>query len=75
MPAMKDRINALVKFREEYRPFAPAILHRYGEEYFADYQESPYMERTLRFRKEVVDRVPAVVHADGTGRVQTVKRE
>jgi carbamoyltransferase len=74
-PAMKDRINALVKFREEYRPFAPAILDRHGEEYFEDYQESPYMERTLRFRKGVVDRVPAVVHADGTGRLQTVKRE
>jgi len=74
-PAMKDRINALVKFREEYRPFAPAILDRYGSEYFENYQESPYMERALRFRKEVVDRVPAVVHADGTGRVQTVKRE
>lgn len=74
-PAMKDRINALVKFREEYRPFAPAILDRYGDEYFEDYQESPYMERALRFRKEVADRVPAVVHADGTGRVQTVKRE
>ncbi len=74
-PAMKDRINTLVKFREEYRPFAPAILDRYGDEYFEDYQGSPYMERTLRFRKEVVGRVPAVVHVDGTGRVQTVKRE
>ena len=47
-------------FREEYRPFAPAILDRHGSEYFEHYQESPYMERTLRFRKEVVDRVPAV---------------
>lgn len=72
---MKERINAKVKFREEYRPFAPSILHEYGEEYFRNYQECPYMERTLEWRKEVVDKVPAVVHADGTGRAQTVKEE
>lgn len=72
---MKDKINSLVKFREEFRPFAPSILHEYGPEYFENYQESPYMERTLRFREEVRDRVPAVVHVDGTGRLQTVKKE
>ena len=72
---MKDRINTLVKFREEFRPFAPAILHDFGEEYFENYQESPYMERTLKFKKEVVNKVPAVVHVDYTGRVQSVKRE
>jgi carbamoyltransferase len=72
---MKDAINARVKFREEFRPLAPSILHEYGEEYFSDYQESPYMERTLLFREAVRDRVPAVVHVDGSGRLQTVKRE
>jgi carbamoyltransferase len=72
---MKDAINARVKFREEFRPLAPSILHEYGEEYFIDYQESPYMERTLLFREAVRDRVPAVVHVDGSGRLQTVKRE
>jgi carbamoyltransferase len=72
---MKDRLNREVKFREEFRPFAPAILHEHGPHYFEDYQESPYMERTLRFRPEVRVRVPAVVHVDGTGRLQTVKRE
>lgn len=74
-PTMKDEINKRVKFREPYRPFAPSILHEYGSEYFEDYQESPYMERTLRFRSEVRDRVPAVVHDDGTGRLQTVRAE
>ncbi len=73
--SMKDRINASVKFREEFRPFAPSILHEYGHEYFMHYQETPYMERTLLFRPEVVDKVPAVVHEDGTGRLQSVKRE
>lgn len=72
---MKDKLNDMVKFREEFRPFAPSILHEFGSEYFENYQESPYMERTLKFRKEIVSKVPAVVHIDGTGRLQTVKAE
>ncbi|TAL49279.1 MAG: carbamoyltransferase, partial [Methylovulum sp.] len=71
---IKDRINAEVKFREAFRPFAPSILHEHGADYFENYQESPYMERTLRFRPAVLDKVPGVVHVDGTGRLQTVKR-
>lgn len=72
---MKERINARVKLREPFRPFAPSILHEYGDEFFENYQESPYMERTLRFREKVVSRIPAVVHVNGTGRLQTVKAE
>jgi carbamoyltransferase len=72
-PDMKQRINDRVKFRELYRPLAPSILHEHGSEYFEGYQESPYMERTLPFRPQVRDRVPAVVHVDGTGRLQSVK--
>jgi len=72
---MKEKINETVKFREEFRPFAPSILHEHGDEYFYHYQESPYMERTLTFREEVRDKVPAVVHVDGTGRLQTVREE
>ncbi|MEE9398442.1 MAG: carbamoyltransferase C-terminal domain-containing protein [Methylococcales bacterium] len=74
-PLMKDKINQLVKFREHFRPFAPSILHEFGDEYFESYQESPYMERTLKFRADVIVKVPAVVHVDNTGRLQTVKRE
>ena len=73
--SMKEKINSRVKFREEYRPFAPAILHEHGEEYFEDYQETPYMERALRFRPDAREKVPAVYHEDGTGRLQTVKAE
>ncbi len=73
-PSIKDKINATVKFREEFRPFAPAILHEFGSDYFHDYQESPYMERTLRFRDSAAEKVPGVVHADLTGRLQTVKQ-
>jgi len=72
---MKDRINARVKLREPFRPFAPSILHEYGDEFFENYQEAPYMERTLRFRDKAALKIPAVVHVNGTGRVQTVKAE
>jgi carbamoyltransferase len=72
---MKDKVNALVKFREAYRPLAPSILHEKGPEYFENYQESPYMDRTLKFRADKAPLVPAVVHADGTGRLQSVYRE
>ena len=72
---IKERLNAQVKYREEFRPFAPSILHEAGPEYFENYQESPYMERALVFRSEVRSKVPGVVHIDNTGRLQTVKRE
>lgn len=72
---LKNLINGRVKFRELYRPLAPAILDEKGADYFEDYQTSPYMERTLTFRTEVRDRVPGVVHQDGTGRPQSVREE
>ncbi|WP_066709482.1 carbamoyltransferase family protein [Curvibacter delicatus] len=72
VPGVKDMINARVKFREGFRPFAPAVLDNFGSEYFENYQSSPYMERTLRFNGVVRDRVLGVVHVDGTGRVQSV---
>ncbi|KIH86012.1 carbamoyltransferase family protein [Pseudomonas batumici] len=72
---MKNSINSRVKFREEFRPFAPSVLEEYGDEYFINYQDSPYMERTLKFREGVRGKVPAVVHVDGTGRLQSVKKK
>jgi len=72
---IKDIINDRVKFREEFRPFAPSILHEFGNEYFEHYLESHYMERTLKFKKEVIGKVPGVVHEDNTGRLQSVKEE
>lgn len=71
-PGMHERINAHVKFREKYRPLAPSILAEHGPAYFEGYQESPYMDRTLQFRTDVMKKVPAVVHEDGTGRLQSV---
>lgn len=70
--SMKDRINAIVKFREGFRPFAPSILDEYGDEYFEDYSFTPYMEKTLKIRPHLRERIPAVCHVDGTGRLQSV---
>lgn len=75
--AMKDKINRAVKYREAFRPFAPSIL----DEYRLDYFEMPpqtrvdYMEQVYKIRPEKQREIPAVVHNDGTGRLQTVRRE
>lgn len=71
-PDMKDRINRDVKGRESYRPFAPVIAEETVSEWFERPQPSPYMSFTLPWREDRKDLVPAVVHEDGTGRLQTV---
>jgi carbamoyltransferase len=68
----KDLLNAKVKYREAFRPFAPSILAEHGPAWFEDYQDAPYMERTLVWTDAVRRHVPAVVHEDGTGRLQSV---
>ena len=73
--ATQDHINQKIKFRERFRPFAPSVLHEYGPDYFENYQESPYMDKTLQIRKAMQDKIAAVCHVDGTGRLQTVKQE
>lgn len=70
---MKDRLNQRVKGREPYRPFAPIVPADRVGEWFDRPQPSPYMSFTLPWKAAVRDRVPAVVHADGTGRLQTVE--
>ena len=69
-PGIRDRINTSVKFREEFRPFAPSILHECGHDYFQNYAASPYMERTLTWLPGRAP--PGVCHVDGTGRLQSV---
>jgi len=71
----KAALNAKVKYREAFRPFAPAILDEAGPDWFEDYQDSPYMERTLRWKPHARAAVPAVVHEDGTGRLQSVRAD
>ena len=72
---MKDVLNSRVKFREEFRPFAPAILNEFTQDYFEIAQESPHMLITSKVKTEKIDEIPAVTHIDGTGRVQTVTKE
>ena len=73
---MKDILNLKVKHRELYRPFAPSVLIEHASSYFElGEQGSPFMLLAPRVRPDKVDVIPAVVHVDGTGRVQTVSRE
>ncbi|WP_156957502.1 carbamoyltransferase family protein [Hippea jasoniae] len=71
---MKEKINSAVKFREKFRPFAPAIIDEFGDEYFEDYVYTPFMEKILKFKESAAEKVPAVVHNDKTGRVQSVTK-
>jgi len=70
----KDHINQKIKFRENFRPFAPSVLHEYAADFFIDYHESPYMDKTLLIKETMQQQVAAVCHVDGTGRLQTVKQ-
>ncbi len=71
----KARLNAKVKFREPFRPFAPVVTERSAPDWFdvPDGLTSPFMLRAVPFRVDRARQVPAVVHEDRTGRVQTVE--
>jgi carbamoyltransferase len=72
---MKDRINAAVKFRESFRPFAPSVTEEQSDEYFEDVGGSPYMLRVTRVRPGMGEVIPAVTHVNGSARLHTVSRE
>jgi carbamoyltransferase len=73
----KDRVNELVKMRESYRPFAPAVLEEYADQYFEIPPNccAPFMTFTVPVREEMRSSLAAVTHVDGTARVQTVSRK
>ena len=71
---MKDKINRFIKYRENFRPFAPAILEEKAKEYFENYQESFFMEKTLHIKSIKKRLIPSVTHVDGSGRLQTVSK-
>ncbi len=71
-PDMKDLINEKVKHRQWFRPFAPSILRECVKDWFVKDIDSPYMTTVLDWKEEVRDKVPAVVHLNGTARLQTV---
>ena len=72
---MKDHVNARVKHRQSFRPFAPAVLAERAHEIFEGDQASPFMLLAKKVRPQWQDKIPAVVHVDGTARVQTVSKE
>ena len=74
-PEIREIINTKIKRREEFRPFAPSILDQYKEEYFYMNCSSPYMASTVVVKENYRNKIPGVVHVDGTSRVQTVKKD
>jgi carbamoyltransferase len=72
---MKDVLNRRVKHRQAFRPFAPIVLAERANEVFEGEEESPFMLIAKCVRPEWRDRIAAVVHVDGTARVQTVRED
>src|SRR5205085_7707423 len=71
---IKDILNARIKKREPFRPFAPSILAEHVGEYFDQTHPSPAMLMVYEVKPDRRAEIPAVTHVDGTGRLQTVKR-
>ena len=70
---MKDILNEKIKHRESFRPFAPSILEEHATDYFDIDIPSPYMLMVTSVKQP--DKIPAVTHVDGTGRLQTVSKQ
>jgi carbamoyltransferase len=72
---MKDILNARIKKRESFRPFAPSILLEKTAEYFENSYPTPFMMKVFKIKQDKQKVIPAVTHVDGSGRLQTVKKE
>jgi carbamoyltransferase len=71
---IKDLINAKIKHREAFRPFAPVVLLERAQEFFEVSQPDPFMTLAPRIHPDKVHLIPAAAHVDGTGRIQTIER-
>lgn len=71
---MKDILNLKTKKRESFRPFAPSILEEEIDQWFEQHHQSYFMQNVYKFKKDKIDQVPAVVHLDFTGRLQSVNK-
>lgn len=76
-PNMKNKVNLAVKYRESFRPFAPSILQEHKQDFFEIEENSSvdFMEKVYMIKKEKQKIIPAVTHADGSGRLHTVNKE
>jgi carbamoyltransferase len=74
-PDMKDILNARIKHRESFRPFAPSVLQERQNDLFQQDHPSPFMLHVYKIRPEWRERLSAVNHVDDTGRLQTVTRD
>lgn len=72
---IKDVLNAKIKRRESFRPFAPSILREEVAEWFETDEDVPFMTQVFQIRPKYREMIPAVTHVDGTGRLQTVHKE
>ena len=72
---MKELLNAKIKRRESFRPFAPSILREEVNEWFEQDDDVPFMMEVFQIRPKHSEMVPAVTHVDGSGRLQTVHKE
>ena len=71
----RDKINQIIKFRESFRPFAPAILSEKGRFFCYKKNETVnFMEKVLPIKNKMRSKIPAVTHIDGSGRLQTVEK-
>ncbi len=73
-PDIKDIINSTIKMREDFRPFAPAVLEEHYKQYFDTNLPSPYMSRICKVKPEMKEVIPGITHVDGTARIQTVNK-
>ena len=71
----RDRVNNAVKFREDWRPFAPSVLEEAGTSLFENYHTTPFMTLTFQVKPEKKAAIAAAVHVDGSARVQSVTRD
>jgi len=72
---IRDILNAKIKRRESFRPFAPSILREEAAEWFETDDDVPFMMQVFQIRPKYREMIPAVTHVDGTGRLQTVHKE
>jgi carbamoyltransferase len=71
---MKAILNAKIKRRESFRPFAPSVLSEAVSEWFEEDDDVPFMMQVFQIREAKRAQIPAVTHVDGSGRLQTVKQ-